>query len=80
MKLNERYIETWNEDKDYHIYQVILPGGKSVAFILEGAEKRFVAAFEHVDDARDAICGWPKTDQEGNQWRLEALQDEKETG
>lgn len=75
MKLNERYIEVWHEDKDYYIYQVILPGGKSVTFILEGAEKRFVAAFEHIDNARDAICGWPITDQEENEWELEVLKD-----
>lgn len=75
MKLNERYIEVWHEDKNYYIYQVVLPGGKSVTFILEGTEKRFVAAFDCIDAARDAICGWPATDQEGNEWELEALKD-----
>lgn len=70
MKLNELYIETWHEDKDYYIYQVILPGGKSAALLLEGNERRFVAAFACIDDAREAVRGIPQEDQEGNQWRI----------
>lgn len=70
MKLNEMYVETHHEDRDYHIYQIILPGGKSAALLLESNEKRFVAAFACIDDAREAVRGFPQEDQEGNQWIL----------
>lgn len=70
MKLNEIHVETWRENKDYHIYQVIPPEGKSIILLLEGKEKRFIAAFSDIDDAREAIHGWSQKDQEGNPWKL----------
>lgn len=79
MKLNEMYIETWQgyADEDYIIYQIYTSKGGGAVLLLKGKGHKFVAAFDTIDAARDAIIGYPMTDQEGNQWRLEMLNDGK---
>ena len=80
MKINELYIETWEgyADELLHIYQVCTSKGGGMVLLLKGKNRKFVAAFDTISDARDAIVGYPVTDQQGNQWRLEALKDGKD--
>lgn len=77
MKLNEQYIETWHgyADEPYSIYQIYTSKGGGAALLLKGKDHKFVAAFDCIEKARDAIIGYPQSDQDGNEWRLGALND-----
>lgn len=78
MKLNEQYIKTWRgyADESLSIYSIYTSKGGGAALLLKGKDHKFVAAFDTIEEAGDAIIGYPMEDQEGNQWRLEALKDD----
>lgn len=77
MKLNEQYIETWEGYADEHlsIYHIYTSKGGGAALVFKGKDHKFVAAFDNIETARDAIIGYPVTDQDGKQWSLEKLKD-----
>ena len=45
--------------------------------MLKGPDRKFVAAFDCIDDAREAILGYPVDDQEGGQWQMEVTSGEQ---
>ena len=79
MKLIEQYIKTYRGyvDELYVIYRIFTSKGSGAALLLKGKDHKFVAAFDTIDEAVDAILGYHVTDQEGNQWRLEDRHDTK---
>lgn len=60
-----------------YIYQVYTSKGCTETLVLKGPDRKFVAAFDCIDDAREAILEYPMDDQEGGQWQMEVTSDEQ---
>lgn len=78
MKLTEMFISRMEgfADEPLCIYQVYTSKGRAGTLVLKGPDRKFVAAFDCIDDAREAILGYPVDDQEGGQWRFEEVSQE----
>lgn len=79
MKLTEMFISRMEgfADEPLCIYQVYTSKGCAGTLVLKGPDRKFVATFDCIDDAREAILGYPVDNQEGGQWQMEVTSDEQ---